>query len=400
MAFMHLPASCASLCANSDRVSGTVAAVCAIHLALVFRRVFVPPDRRGSASELNEVFTKSPEHQRIYTALAPPYRDAASSPSFSLHARPSTPDSDLIAALSDSLPTTPPPPFYSTLASILSKVDSPDKAVAPSSAASTAVPPSPASSTSRTPSSNDTGHSLPSGLHPRVAVILGVDRKWYLPLLICRALSTVPAAWWGLRCAFTFLAELLHIRPGLGHEGWAAAIVGSVGQDWDVERRFRVTEVALAIMWCCASAYLSYFFADCMMSRWLLNYTPPAVVIRLLTTNGLIAYITSWVLYLSGASSDPRLLLPAWISITTTLTFLYHATQNHATIKRETAAALLIVSVASFVSMSSLLLQLHLTRENEPEVPVFVITRKLWDWAVAIFLRMRVSDDRVPVGEL
>ncbi|CAP86077.1 Pc20g07480 [Penicillium rubens Wisconsin 54-1255] len=143
-------------------------------------------------------------------------------------------------------------------------------------------------------------------------------------------------------------------------------------------------------MWCCASAYLSYFFADCMMSRWLLNYTPPAVVIRLLTTNGLIAYITSWVLYLSGASSDPRLLLPAWISITT----------NHATIKRETAASLLVVSVASFLSMSSLLMQLHLTRENEPEVPVFVITRKLWDWAVAIFLRMRVADDRIPVGEL
>ncbi|CAG8208216.1 unnamed protein product [Penicillium nalgiovense] len=259
------------------------------------------------------------------------------------------------------------------------------------------VPPSPTSSTSHTPPSSD-GHS--SALHPRVAVILGVDRRWYIPLLVCRALSTLPAAWWGLRCAFTFLAELLHIRPGMGREGWAAAIVGSVGQEWDVERRFRVTEVALAIMWCCASAYLSYFFADCMMSRWLLNYTPPAVVIRLLTTNGLIAYITSWVLYLSGASSDPRLLLPAWISITTSLTFVYHATQNHATIKRETAASLLVVSVASFLSMSSLLMQLHLTRENEPEVPVFVITRKLWDWAVAIFLRMRVADDRIPVGEL
>jgi hypothetical protein len=149
----------------------------------------------------------------------------------------------------------------------------------------------------------------------------------------------------------------------------------------------------------------------------LLNYTPPAVVIRLLTTNGLIAYITSWVLYLSGASSDPRLLLPAWISITTvsaliyisqktptnpsqSLTFVYHATQNHATIKRETAASLLVVSVASFLSMSSLLMQLHLTRENEPEVPVFVITRKLWDWAVAIFMRMRVADDRIAAGEL
>jgi hypothetical protein len=50
--------------------------------------------------------------------------------------------------------------------------------------------------------------------------------------------------------------------------------------------------------------------------------------------------------------------------------------------------------------MSSLLMQLHLTRENEPEVPVFVITRKLWDWAVAIFLRMRIADERVVVGEL
>ncbi|EZF35904.1 hypothetical protein TMEN_9228 [Trichophyton mentagrophytes] len=69
-------------------------------------------------------------------------------------------------------------------------------------------------------------------------------------------------------------------------------------------------------MWCSASAYLSYFFADCMMSRWLVNYTPPAVIIRLLTINCLIAYLTSWILYLSGASSDPRLLLPAWISIT------------------------------------------------------------------------------------
>lgn len=35
----------------------------------------------------------------------------------------------------------------------------------------------------------------------------------------------------------------------MGREGWAAAIIGSIGQEWDVERRFRVTEVALAIMW-------------------------------------------------------------------------------------------------------------------------------------------------------
>jgi len=34
-------------------------------------------------------------------------------------------------------------------------------------------------------------------------------------------------------------------------DGWAAAVVGSAGAGWDVERRFRVTEVALAIMWVC-----------------------------------------------------------------------------------------------------------------------------------------------------
>lgn len=123
------------------------------------------------------------------------------------------------------------------------------------SAPSSAVPPSPTSDSSHTPLSSDAGQTGSSPLHPRVAVILGVDRRWYIPLLVCRALSTLPAAWWGLRCAFTFLAELLHIRPGMGREGWAAAIVGSVGQEWDVERRFRVTEVALAIMWVCIMAY-------------------------------------------------------------------------------------------------------------------------------------------------
>ena len=49
----------------------------------------------------------------------------------------------------------------------------------------------------------------------------------------------------------------------------------------------------------------------------LLYYTPSAAVVRLLTTDFLIAYITSWVLYLSGASEDPRMLLPAWVSIAT-----------------------------------------------------------------------------------
>lgn len=80
--------------------------------------------------------------------------------------------------------------------------------------------------------------TLSSGSHPRVAVLLGVNARWHIPLLICRALSTAPAAWWGLRCAFTFLGELLRSDGA-----------GALGDTWTVEKRFRVTEVFLAILW-------------------------------------------------------------------------------------------------------------------------------------------------------
>lgn len=188
--------------------------------------------------------------------LAPFRRNAAAAPPplpLSFHAQ-----SPVDCVLNPNNSLTP----SSTTSNIQQSVDIHDKAAVASSVDSDPVPPSPpppVPSTSQSPTGNHepgkTTHATKSsGLHPRVAVILGVDRRWYLPLIICRAMSTVPAAWWGLRCAFTFLAELLHIQSGMGREAWAAAIVGSVGQDWDVERRFRVTEVALAIMWVCIGA--------------------------------------------------------------------------------------------------------------------------------------------------
>jgi hypothetical protein len=89
-----------------------------------------------------------------------------------------------------------------------------------------------------------------------------------LPLVVCRALSVGPALWWGLRCAFTFLAELLRIRPGsMWREGWVAIVVSSAAADWDVERRFRVTEVALAIMWVCIPLVSSMASLDVWLTR-------------------------------------------------------------------------------------------------------------------------------------
>lgn len=131
----------------------------------------------------------------------------------------------------------------------------------------------------------------------------------------------------------------------------------------------------------------------------LLFYTPPATLVRLLATNATIVWLTSYVLYLSGASDDPRMLLPAWVSIATvrsraallaferrslthllqTLTVLYHLTQRKINIRKETSASINVFSIASFISMSSLLLQLHLTRDNDPVVPLFMMLRKVWD---------------------
>lgn len=53
-----------------------------------------------------------------------------------------------------------------------------------------------------------------SCLHPRVAVVLGVNARWLVPLLLCRALSIVTPVWWALQCAATLAAELVHHDDG------------------------------------------------------------------------------------------------------------------------------------------------------------------------------------------
>lgn len=94
----------------------------------------------------------------------------------------------------------------------------------------------------------------PSAFRPRVAVLLGVSSKWHIPLLVCRALSIAPATWWGLRCALLFLGELLSgSGVGAGESGgWIRTKRPS-----EVETRFRVTEVFLAILWVSASVRAS-----------------------------------------------------------------------------------------------------------------------------------------------
>ncbi|KAK3695510.1 N-glycosylation protein-domain-containing protein [Podospora appendiculata] len=233
-----------------------------------------------------------------------------------------------------------------------------------------------------------TAHS--SLLQPRVAVVLGLSRRWHPLLFLCRLLSITPAIWWGLPSAIRLLAmlHLLVFGRRLGGGPPQSTTAPTSFSSMSFESRLQLTETLLATIWCGASGYLSFFFTDCLMSRWLLNYAPQATLVRLLTINAINGYITSWVLYLTGGSDDPRLLLPAWILITTTLTVIYHATQRKINIRKETSMSISVFSIASFISMVILLAQLHSNRSEYPSIPIVTVARRAWHELVKVALKI------------
>ncbi|KAH8844429.1 hypothetical protein MCOR27_010254 [Pyricularia oryzae] len=235
--------------------------------------------------------------------------------------------------------------------------------MAGSKAAASHLPPSPVTDINGCPVAG------PSLMHPRIAVLLGVPAPWHSPLFACRLLSIAPAVWFAIPPVLRLLLRLQDaLYVGLQHR--------SRGEG-EMRRYSGQVEVLLAIIWCGASGYLSFFFTDCLMSRWLLNYTPQATIVRLLAVNALNGYLTSWVLYLAGSSQDDRLLLPAWIAIATILTAIYHTTQRKINIRKETNISISVFSIASFASMLCLLAQLHSDRaQSYPAVPAITFMRQ------------------------
>ena len=65
---------------------------------------------------------------------------------------------------------------------------------------------------------------------------------------------------------------------------------------------------------------------------------------------------------------------------TKTLTLLYHVAHRKVNIRKETSASVGVFSIASFISMSCLMIQLHLTREMDIEIPLFLIFKDVWLW--------------------
>lgn len=112
------------------------------------------------------------------------------------------------------------------------------------------------------------------------------------------------------------------------------------------------------------------------MSRWLLNYTPVATIVRLVAIALVNAYVTGLVVGIAAAQAGNALLLPAWIAIATVrpyphfhlhlpletptntppqaLTIAHRATELSIAIRKETAASIGVVSIASFLSAAVL----------------------------------------------
>ncbi|KAK1967720.1 hypothetical protein LY78DRAFT_746266 [Colletotrichum sublineola] len=239
-------------------------------------------------------------------------------------------------------------------------------------------------------------------LEPRIAVVLNVPKPWRPWLFACRLLSIFPAIFWALQPALTLLVQIIPVAvPGGKKAVEAAAAASGVGvgvgagaagfagttcppPNWPPGHPgipFPWTEMSLGLMWCGASAYLSFFFIDCLMSRWLINYTPQATIIRLLTINSTNAFLTERILTFSGGFEDPRLLLPGWVTIATTLTIAYHITQRSINIQKETSTSINIFSIASFISMISLLAHLHYNGSDYPQKPFESLARLLLDQA-------------------
>ncbi|KAI8162084.1 hypothetical protein K4K49_006857 [Colletotrichum sp. SAR 10_70] len=204
--------------------------------------------------------------------------------------------------------------------------------------------------------SHNADHISSSLLEPRIAVVLNVPKAWRPWLFACRLLSIGPHIFWALSPAVTLLVQIIPVACG-------------------------------------ASAYLSFFFIDCLMSRWLINYTPSATIIRILTMNATNAFLTERILTFSGGFEDPRLLLPGWVTIATTLTIAYHITQRSINIKKETSTSINIFSIASFISMVSLLAHLHYNGSDYPEKPFESLARLLLELA-----RNVVGDGIIPAS--
>ncbi|KAL6893397.1 N-glycosylation domain-containing protein [Trichoderma evansii] len=350
-----------------------------------------PPPYEGSSA--------APALAPLSSSLSPasPHPQARSSSALTT----SDPSSCAPPARTQSQPPSLPRRRFRSTSNLSAEKTTSSTSASPDSAAGDAAATATSTSALSSASSSTATPPMPSMLQPRVAVVLNVPKPWHPWLFALRLCSILPALWWGLP---SLLRLLIHFLPGppdqfllvrppsgscdsSGHDPLQTSTLSScVGEQLGsgaaammAAAPYAVTETALATIWCFACGYLAFFFTDCLMSRWLIHYTPQATIVRLLSINAVNAYLTLTVLSLTGGFQDPRLLLPGWVSIATTLTICYHVTHQKINIRKETSTSVNVFSIASYITMIVLLAHMQTYQSDYPIMPVVSKGNHLWE---------------------
>lgn len=77
-----------------------------------------------------------------------------------------------------------------------------------------------------------------------------------------------------------------------------------------------------------------------------------------------------------------------------TLTVCYHITHQKINIRKETSTSVNVFSIASYISMVTLLVHLHLCLAEYPTMPIVARVRHLWQEAVALMSHIKCVVER------
>ncbi|KAK5944547.1 Eukaryotic translation initiation factor eIF-1 [Knufia obscura] len=211
--------------------------------------------------------------------------------------------------------------------------------------------------------------------YPRVAVLLGVNQHYYIPLIICRSFSTIFALIWAAQACLQIYRL---VRHGPDVVDYKKAAQGNTILTY----RLQIVQVALSFVWALQASYLSHLFASSLMSRWLSTYTPFAVLIRLTALSIFLSYGCTQVFRHTGALV-PKLenlsrCLPIWIMTCILLLVSYFTTQQDMSIERDRddrrrrlvlrLKCLYTTAAASLLSLLILIVVIHIGSRSSREV--------------------------------
>ena len=88
-----------------------------------------------------------------------------------------------------------------------------------------------------------------------------------------------------------------------------------------------------------AAAYLAHMFASSLMSRWLLHYSPLAVLVRLCSLSLILSFVCLQTFQVTAATSPHLILLsrslPCWIFVSVVLMLAYFSTQQDISVETD-----------------------------------------------------------------